>query len=438
MTRLAGRQGKVVVRMMITLLFTMMVVGVVQYVAVDRALTHRALIQLAAGQEADAKVIRGLYETSATQDRLGPVKELLNHVASRPGVMRVALISEDATVAAVGRQGHGDPAAAAESGMPHAMPAMSAMPAMPHAMPAMPAKPAASAHPVSTDSHHQAPAIAGAGPGRIVGERVEDSAARTVQQVAGSLSSDTHLTEDGLAAVVTVPVTMGSSTYAFEVVRSAADLRQQLSDLRWTLLGTLGLGLPLGLAVFYLVGARRYSTRLNRALKDSATDGLTGLRNHREFHEELHRRVELARRHGRSLSLALIDLDGFKTVNDTLGHRAGDRVLAKMGLLLSDGRPEDLPFRTGGDEFALLLPETDAQGAQTVAERIREQVEAHIDGVTTSIGVADFTLHVPDADALVEAADTALYAAKRQGRNRVVRSSPAQDAPAGSSPATTS
>jgi diguanylate cyclase (GGDEF)-like protein len=178
------------------------------------------------------------------------------------------------------------------------------------------------------------------------------------------------------------------------------------------------------------VGARGYGTRLNRALKDSATDGLTGLRNHREFHEELHRRVELARRHGRSLSLALIDLDGFKTVNDTEGHRAGDRVLAKMGLLLGDGRPEDLPFRTGGDEFALLLPETDVDGALIVAERIREQVEAHIDGVTTSIGVADFTLHVPDSDALIEAADAALYVAKRQGRNRVVRSSLTQDAPA--------
>jgi diguanylate cyclase (GGDEF)-like protein len=265
-----------------------------------------------------------------------------------------------------------------------------------------------------------------------VGEKVEASAARTVQQVTKSLSSDTHESADGLAAVVTVPVALGSSTYAFEVVRSTADLRQQLSDLRWTLLGTLGLGLPFGLVLFYIVGARSYGTRLHRALEDSATDGLTGLRNHREFHEELRRRVDLARRHGRSLSLALIDLDGFKAVNDTSGHRAGDRVLAKVGLLLRDGRPEDLPFRTGGDEFALLLPETDVEGAQIVAERIREQVEAHIDGVTTSIGIVDLTVQVPDGDALIEAADAALYVAKRQGRNRVVRSSIGQDEPAAS------
>ena len=295
-------------------------------------------------------------------------------------------------------------------------------------MPGMSPMPKPSAHPTPTHpGAAQAPAIAGTGPGRSVGERVEPAAARTVREVARSLSSDTRLSGDGLTVVVTVPVTLGSSTYALEVVRSTADLRQQLSDLRWTLLGTLGLGLPFGLIIFYLLGARGYGTRLHRALEDSATDALTGLRNHREFHEELHRRVELVRRHGRPLSLALIDLDGFKAVNDTMGHRAGDRVLAKMGLLLRDGRPEDLPFRTGGDEFALLLPETHADGAQIVAERIREQVEAHIEGVTTSIGVVELTVHAPDAEALIEAADAALYTAKRQGRNRVVRSWLGQD-----------
>ena len=410
MTRLAGKRGKVIIRMMITWFVTMMVVGVTQYVAVDRALTQRALTQLAVGQEADAKVIRSLYEASTASDRLATARELLNHVASRPGVLRVALIGPDASVAAVGQAGHVAGGASAGADMSSPMPDMAA--------------PSASAHPApGHTTSTRAPAIAGAGPGRSVGERVDASAARTVRRVAASLSSDTHLSADGLAAIVTVPVTLGSSTYAFEVVRSTVDLRAQLSDLRWTLLGTLGLGLLFGLGVFYLVGARSYSTRLHRALEDSATDGLTGLRNHREFHEELHRRVELARRHGRSLSLALIDLDGFKGVNDTNGHRAGDRVLAKVGLLLRDGRPEDLPFRTGGDEFAVLLPETSVEGAQVVAERIRELVEQHVDGVTASIGVADFTVHVPDGDALIEAADAALYAAKRQGRNRVVRSS---------------
>ena len=417
---MAGKRTKVAVRMMITLFITMVVVGGVQYLAVDRALTNRALTQLAAGHEADAKVIRGLYEASPAHDRQGPVRELLNHVAARPGVLRVALIAPDSTVTAVGRQVHTPAGTTPQAGMPSSMPGMSAPTNAGHPMPA------------PTDTL-RAPAITGTDPGRSVGERVDDSAARTVQQVTGSLASDTHLSADGLSAVVTVPVTLDAATYAFEVVRSTSDLRQQLSALRWTLLGTLGLGLPLGLAIFYLVGARGYSTRLNRAIQDSTTDGLTGLRNHREFHEELHRRVELARRHGRSLSLALIDLDGFKAVNDTLGHREGDRVLAKMGLLLSDGRPEDLPFRTGGDEFAVLLPETDTGGAQIVAERIREQVEAHIGGVTTSIGIADFTLHVPDAETLVEAADAALYAAKAQGRNRVVRSSLGQDEPAGAS-----
>ena len=420
MARLAGR-GKVIGRMMVTLLITMVVVGVIQYVAADRMLTSRVLAQLASGHEADAKVIRSLYETSEESDRLRPVRELLNHVAARPGVLRVALITSDATVAGVGQQGH------AGGG---------AMNTMAGPMPGMSAMPQTSVSPTASHSTTmQAPAVSGSGPSRTVGERIDGQAARTVQKVTATLSPDTRVEADGLSAMVTVPVTVGSDRYALEVLRSTGDLRQQLSDLRWTLLGTLGLGLLFGLGIFYLVGARGYSTRLHRALEDSATDGLTGLRNHREFHEELHRRLELARRHGRPLSLALIDLDGFKGVNDNQGHRAGDRVLAKMGLLLRDGRPEDLPFRTGGDEFALLLPETDVHGAQIVAERIRHEVDAHIDGVTTSIGLASFNLHAPDAETLIEAADAAMYAAKRQGRNRVACSSSESGAPADASSA---
>jgi diguanylate cyclase (GGDEF)-like protein len=201
------------------------------------------------------------------------------------------------------------------------------------------------------------------------------------------------------------------------ILRSPEHLPGEVARLRWLLAGTLAAGLPVGVAVLCLLGAHRPATRPGPA--DPATDRLTGLRNQREFRDELHRCTELARRHGRSLTLAVVDLDGFATVNATYGHRIGDRVLARLGAILRDGRPEDLPFRTGGDEFAVLLPETDIAGGRVVAERIREQVAAHPDGVTASIGLATLTVHAPDEDALVRYADAALHQAKTQGRNQV-------------------
>lgn len=152
----------------------------------------------------------------------------------------------------------------------------------------------------------------------------------------------------------------------------------------------------------------------------AATDDLTGVANRRRFREELAREFATARRHRQPLSLLLVDLDGFKTVNDDHGHEHGDRLLAAVAILLRRyARESDLVARIGGDEFALLLPQTNKQQAQELARRLRCAIGEHSPspGITASIGSA--TLQ-PDDDAgeLLRAADRDLYAKKRQATNR--------------------
>jgi len=157
-------------------------------------------------------------------------------------------------------------------------------------------------------------------------------------------------------------------------------------------------------------------------------DGLTGLGNRREFDSRL--AMELARtaRSDMPLSLALLDLDHFKRINDTWGHLAGDRVLAEVGRILRESTREyDVSTRYGGEEFALILPDTRLQDAATLMDRLRDKIEKHVFAVegaeirlTASVGLAAAGTGAADAEQMVRAADEALYAAKHQGRNRVV------------------
>jgi diguanylate cyclase (GGDEF)-like protein len=157
-------------------------------------------------------------------------------------------------------------------------------------------------------------------------------------------------------------------------------------------------------------------------------DGLTQACNKRKFDEEARREWARARRHRRPLSLILFDLDHFKDVNDTRGHLAGDMVLEKTAALVSALlRIEEVFARVGGEEFAILCPETPMEGAATLAERLRQSVGAHVHDyggarfeVTCSVGVAELAPGDTFED-LYAAADRALYAAKQGGRNRVSR-----------------
>ncbi|GAA1899886.1 GGDEF domain-containing protein [Asanoa iriomotensis] len=158
----------------------------------------------------------------------------------------------------------------------------------------------------------------------------------------------------------------------------------------------------------------------------SLTDPLTGLWNYRYLRESIRREVERASRFGRMLAVLALDLDRFKEVNDTYGHAAGDMVLVEFARRIRGVvREVDLAFRQGGEEFVVLLPETDADGAAIVARRLGAAVRDDVfdlEGaggivVTVSIGIAVFPSHAATAQAVLDAADDALYAAKAAGRD---------------------
>ncbi len=178
---------------------------------------------------------------------------------------------------------------------------------------------------------------------------------------------------------------------------------------------------------------RDYQRRLERYQREleqsnaelaelSLTDPLTGLRNRRAFFDGLEQAIGRARRHGEPLALAIADIDRFKSYNDAFGHPDGDEALEKVAAALAEeSRTSDLVARYGGEEFAVVLSKTGLEGALVLAERFRRAVEAiawERRPVTLSLGVAAWR---PDmgADALVGAADRALYRAKERGRNRV-------------------
>jgi diguanylate cyclase (GGDEF)-like protein len=163
--------------------------------------------------------------------------------------------------------------------------------------------------------------------------------------------------------------------------------------------------------------------------RQAVTDELTGLTNHRRFQELIALEVEQVRRYHHPVGLIMLDIDNFKSVNDTYGHQQGDLVLRRVARVLADtSREADFPARYGGEELALILPHTDMEGSFAIAERIRTAIEAiripRVDQegtlkVTASLGVAAATDGTKEE--LIADADAALYEAKRQGKNRTVR-----------------
>src|SRR5262245_52416548 len=195
--------------------------------------------------------------------------------------------------------------------------------------------------------------------------------------------------------------------------------------------------LPLLIAYPVIVGLTTY--RLARRLREQnqilseerRTDGLSGLLNRRYWEEAVSGEFQRLRGHGRPLSLLMLDIDHFKSINDRHGHPVGDEVIRSVAAILrSSLREEDVPGRYGGEEFGVLLPDTPAAGAEVIAERIRRRIEGAAltrSGLraTVSVGIAELGAQDVDYTVGISHADRALYAAKERGRNRSERFQPA-------------
>jgi diguanylate cyclase (GGDEF)-like protein len=185
----------------------------------------------------------------------------------------------------------------------------------------------------------------------------------------------------------------------------------------------------IGAAIFkFLSGSSIEASYHEEIYRMTIVDGLTGAHNKRYFLEFLEREIARCARYRRSLSLLMFDIDHFKAINDTHGHLTGDFVLRELSRrLLARVRREELLARYGGEEFAAVLPETDLSGARTFGEHIRHLISDHpfeYEGdrfeVTISVGVASLEGQDVDVLSFIKTADTNLYQAKREGRNRVV------------------
>jgi two-component system, cell cycle response regulator len=238
---------------------------------------------------------------------------------------------------------------------------------------------------------------------------------------SGDLRADSRLDVKHEAAVVALPL-RGPA----QIVGAFVGLDGAVSPESPEFTPSLGraFGALLGPAGFALDAA----LLLKRTEALSVTDDLTRLYNARYLNLALRRESRLAMRNSRPLSLLFIDLDGFKSINDSHGHLAGSRALVEAGAVIrGSARETDIVARFGGDEFALILPDTGSPGALAVAERIRERIARHSflagDGLsihlTASVGVATLPDVAVAADELVQAADAAMYRVKDRGKNGI-------------------
>jgi diguanylate cyclase (GGDEF)-like protein len=243
---------------------------------------------------------------------------------------------------------------------------------------------------------------------------------------------DRRTAEDLLSNVVTSDVEAISRTLSevsSDAFREALAMKEEQQRFVAMLLDVIvamtAVGFSVMTVVTFILGRYRRSAddadaaKLLALEQAALTDSLTGLGNHRAFYDDFAREVARAKRHGHELTMALIDVDDFKMVNDRGGHSRGDAVLQCVGRLLQGFRAEDRAYRVGGDEFAVLLVETGHDAAQAALRRVHDAMRESGLGATLSIGYASLRGDALDVESY-ELADAALYEAKRRGRNTVV------------------
>jgi len=208
------------------------------------------------------------------------------------------------------------------------------------------------------------------------------------------------------------PVNLPSGRYALEMSYDNNSFEAQLAGVRQVLLLVMALAVIGVAGLFYLLGGRTLLRHHRLALQRATRDGLTDIPNHRAFEDELAQATAAAGRNQDPLALALLDLDHFKLINDRHGHPQGDALLRRVAAVLRDGRAADRAYRIGGDEFALLMPNTDEQGARILVRRLSRTLGET--DAAASIGVATMRAGY-SAEELRAEADAALYEAKRRG-----------------------
>jgi diguanylate cyclase (GGDEF)-like protein len=238
-----------------------------------------------------------------------------------------------------------------------------------------------------------------------------------------------HSAVDPVFGVLADLVTRQAAAASSSALAHSAALRHD--EVRANRTIAIGVGIALLLVAFFGAIVVRYGRRIDAAVaaeverlaEMAITDPLTGLRNHRAFHEDVARELQRVGRTGVPLALVLLDLDDLKAVNDTHGHQAGDeRLQALADAIRATGRGADLAYRVGGDEFAVILPDTRAWGGLEFAQRLREATQAGDHGTepfTTTAGISE-ALALRSKDEVIREADLALIGAKRIHQDVVI------------------